>query len=118
MQHFALHNYVPENMATAFAAYIYFMKAVKQEDGKYYGILNENFYPINDNSAAYFYEKWQSTLPGSMAVLILKDTTLWGYDLASLPGFANAVQEKINEIDESGMAAVINPIHSKKSIAL
>ena len=51
------------------------------------------------------------------SALVLRDTTLWGHDLSSLPGFADAVQEKLNEIEESGMAAVIDPQHSKKSIA-
>jgi tagaturonate reductase len=117
LQHYKLHNSVPENIATGFAAYIYFMKAVKEEDGKYYGMLNGNYYPVNDAKASYFYEKWQNTATAQMAVSVLQDTNLWGSDLASLPGFAEAVQEKLNEIDETGMAAVIDPLHSKKSIA-
>lgn len=117
LQHFALNNHVPENMAIGFAAYIYFMKAVKEENGKYYGKLNGNFYPVNDAKAFYFYEKWQTIQPALMAVSVLRDITLWGYDLTSLPGFANAVQEKLNEIEETGMASVIDPLHSKKSIA-
>jgi mannitol-1-phosphate/altronate dehydrogenase len=52
-----------------------------------------------------------------MAVSVLRDITLWGYDLNSLPGFAEAVQEKINDIEETGMASVMEPLHSKKSIA-
>jgi len=52
-----------------------------------------------------------------MAVSVLSDAALWGQDLSSLPGFTAAVQEKINEIDESGMAAVIDPLQSKKSMA-
>jgi tagaturonate reductase len=117
LQHYKLHNSVPENIATGFAAYIYFMKAVKEEDGKYYGMLNGNYYPVNDAKASYFYEKWQNTATAQMAVSVLQDTNLWGSDLASLPGFTEAVQEKLNEIDETGMAAVIDPLHSKKSIA-
>ena len=72
------------------------------------------FYLINDAHAAYFYEKWQSIQPLLMAALVLKDVALWGYDLAALPGFADAVQEKINEIDETGMAAVTDPLQSKR----
>jgi tagaturonate reductase len=117
LQHYALHNAVPENIAIGFAAYIYFMRPVKEEDGKYYGRTNGNYYHINDSKAFYFSEKWQSIQPALMAVSVLRDVTLWGYDLASLPGFANAVQEKLTEIDETGMAAVIDPLHSKKSIA-
>jgi len=117
LKHYSLHNIVPENMATGFAAFIYFMKAVKAEDGKYYGSLNDNFYLINDAQAGYFYEKWQSTQIALMADSVLNDVALWGYDLAALPGFAEAVQDKINEIEDIGMAAVIDPLQSKKSIA-
>ncbi len=117
LQHYKQHNAVPENMATGFAAYIYFMKAVKEEDGKYYGSFHDNYYHINDAKAAYFYEKWQTTVATQMAVSVLQDTSLWGADLTALPGFAAAVQEKLNDIIEIGMAAVIDPLHSKKSIA-
>jgi tagaturonate reductase len=117
LQHYKLHHSVPESMATGFAAYIYFMKAVKEEDGKYFGRLNDNYYPVNDAKALYFYEKWQSTPAALMAVSVLSDATLWGQDLSALPGFAEVVQEKLNEIDETGMAAVIDPLQSKKSIA-
>ncbi len=116
-QYYALHNAVPENIATGFAAYIYFMKAVKEEDGKYYGKLNGNYYPVNDAKAFYFYEKWQTIPTALMAVSVLRDVTLWDYDLSILPGFAEAVQEKLNEIEETGMAGLIDPQHSKKSIA-
>jgi tagaturonate reductase len=117
LQHYKQQNSVPENIATGFAAYIYFMKAVKEEVGKYYGNFNDNYYHINDAKASYFYEKWQSTAAAQMAALVLQDTSLWGQDLASLPGFAAAVQDKLNDIIETGMAAVIDPLHSKKSIA-
>lgn len=116
-QYYALHNAVPENMAVGFAAYIYFMKAVKEEDGKYYGMLNGNYYPVNDAKAAALYEKWQSTPLSLMAASVLRDVNLWDSDLGTLPGFTDAVQEKLNEIDETGMAAVIDPLHSNKSIA-
>jgi len=117
LQHYKLSNSVPENMATGFAAYIYFMKAVKEEEGKYYGSFNGKDYPVNDATASYFYEKWQTTPTALMAISVLNDATLWGQDLSFLPGFAAAVQEKLNEIDETGMAAVIDPLQSKKSIA-
>jgi tagaturonate reductase len=117
LQYYILHNSVPEKMALGFAAYICFMKAVKEEDGKYYGSLNGNYYQINDAKALYFYEKWQTVQPALMAASVLRDTSLWGHDLSSLPGFAGAVQEKINEIEETGMAAVLDTQHAKKSIA-
>ncbi|MBU9937735.1 MAG: altronate oxidoreductase, partial [Ferruginibacter sp.] len=117
LNYYSLFNAVPWNMATGFAAYIYFMKAVKEEGGNYYGRLRGNFYPIQDDKAFYFFKKWQNAKPGSMAVSVLRDTALWGQDLSSLPGFAEAVQEKLNAIEELGMAAVMDTLQSKKNIA-
>ncbi len=117
LQYYSLYNKVPENMATGFAAYIYFMKVVKEENGNYYGRFNGKYYPINDDKAFYFFEKWQNIQPALIATSVLRDVSLWGYDLATLPGFADAVQEKLNEIEETGMAAVIDPLRIKKSIA-
>jgi len=117
LHYYTLYTTIPENIATGFAAYIFFMKAVKEENGKYFGRLNGNSYPIQDDKAYYFYEKWQTTKSSLMANSVLRDVTLWGYDLTSLPRFANAVQEKLNEIEELGMAAVLDTLQSKKSIA-
>lgn len=117
LQYYSLYNKVPENIATGFAAFLYFMKAVKEESGNYFGRFNGTEYPIKDDKAFYFYEKWQNTQPALMATSVLRDISLWGYDLTALAGFAEAVQEKLNDIEETGMAAVIDPMHSKKSIA-
>ena len=117
LHYYSLFHTVPDNMATGFAAYIYFMKSVKEADGNFHGRLRDNFYPIQDDKAFYFYEKWKNVQPSMIALSVLHDTSLWGYDLASLPGFAEAVQEKINEIDELGMTAVLDTLQSKKSIA-
>jgi tagaturonate reductase len=117
LHYFTLYNSIPENMVTSFAAYIFFMKAVKEEKGKYFGKLNGDYYPVQDDKAGYFYEKWQNTKSSLMANSVLRDVTLWGQDLTSLHGFTNAVQEKMNEIEELGMTAVLDQLQSKKSIA-
>jgi tagaturonate reductase len=117
LHYFTLYNSIPENMVTSFAAYILFMKAVKEEKGKYFGKLNCDHYPVQDDKAGYFYEKWQNTKSSSMANSVLRDITLWGHDLTALNGFANAVQEKINEIEELGMTTVLDQLQSKKNIA-
>ncbi len=117
LQYYSLFNKMPEKIATGFAAYIYFMRAVKEEKGVFYGRFEGTDYPITDDKAFYFYEKWQNVQPALIASTVLKDNSLWGYDLTALAGFADAVQEKINDIEENGMASVIDPLHTKKSIA-
>jgi len=108
LQHYKIHNTVPEKMAIGFAAYLLFMKAVKEEGSIYYGKFNDSYYPLNDDKAAYFYGKWKQALPTQQLVTtVLKNIDLWGNDLSVLPGFAETVSEKVDEINEQGMAAVL-----------
>ncbi len=52
-----------------------------------------------DAKSFYFYEKWQKNQHPLLAVLVLRKSMLRGFGLTSLPGFAEAVQEKLNEIE-------------------
>lgn len=79
----------PELFAMGFAAYLQFMHAVKEENGKYFGDSNGELYPINCDYASYFYEAWKDF----DLKKILADTSLWGADLSALPGFEQAVQK-------------------------
>ena len=81
----------PELFAMGFAAYLQFMHAVKEENGKYFGDANGELYPINCDYAAHFYEAWKDF----DLKKVLADTSLWGADLSALPGFEAAVQKYI-----------------------
>ncbi len=107
LQYYNLFKIIPPNIALGFAAYILFMKVVKEKDGNYFGTRNADYYPIKDDKAAHFYEKWKTVKPAFIAQSVLQDMNLWGQDLSFLPGFTDAVQEKIDEITEHGMAAVL-----------
>ena len=81
----------PELFAMGFAAYLQFMHAVKEENGKYFGDSNGELYPINCDHAGYFYEAWKDFNLNQ----VLADKSLWGEDLSALPGFEAAVQKYI-----------------------
>jgi tagaturonate reductase len=117
LQYYKQYHTVPEQMALGFAAYILFMKGVKEENGNYFGRFNGNHYPIKDDKAYYFYEKWQTVKPAYMASTVLRDIALWGYDLSQLAGFAQAVQEKMDEVTEQGMPALLPAPEQKKLLA-
>lgn len=115
MQYYKLFNTVPEHISLGFAAYLLFMKAVKKDGDAYFGELNGVSYPIKDDKAAYFFKKWQEVKSTSIAAPVLHDTFLWGgNDLSVLPGFAESVQEKINDILINGIATVIKNTDKKK----
>jgi len=114
-QYYKSFNTIPEHISLGFAAYLLFMKAVKKEGDTYYGEFNGKPYPIKDDKAAYFFKKWQETKSTAIAATVLHDTFLWGgNDLSVLPGFAESVQEKLNDILINGIAAVIKDTDKKK----
>ncbi len=108
LEYYKTRNEAPENFSIGFAAYLLFMKAVKAEDGKYWGKLNDQFYRINDDKAAYFYEQWQKHTPDELADAVLQNQELWGTDLSLLNGFSNAVKKNLNILIKEGAEKILN----------
>lgn len=102
-----LYNNVPERLAIGFAAWLFFMKAVKKEGNVYFGELNGQPYPIKDAMAGYFYKLWQNVSPDILVKTALSNSSFWDSDLTMIPGFAEKVTEKLQEIMQQGMMAVI-----------
>lgn len=102
-------NKVPTYIALGFAAYLLFMKAVKEKDGQFFGeipVPNDGkiTYPIRDDKAGYFYGDWKTVKVSSPATVqafvksVLSDTALWQTDLTTLSGFADAVTQNLNTL--------------------
>lgn len=91
VNYYKIFGKAPELFAMGFAAYLQFMHAVKEENGVYFGESNGEFYPIQCDFAPYFYKAWQKFDLHT----ILSDTSLWGQDLAALPGFKEAVEKYV-----------------------
>lgn len=107
-----LHHYkharsVPKRMATGFAGYLLFMKAVKQEGGKYFGEKDGALYEIKDDLANVLFDAWQQHANHHVADAILANESLWDADLSALPGFAEAVKESLNNFIQSGVMHTI-----------
>lgn len=113
MKHYEKNDAVPQAIALGFAAYIYFMKAITQKDGKYFGEFNGESYWIQDDQAEIFYKRWAEPGVASVVQAVLSDA-FWGADLLSLPEFKQSVIEKLNLIINSGMKEAIESILSKK----
>lgn len=99
---------VPDNMTTGFAAYILFMKSVKQEDNIFYGKRDDQFYRINDDHAAYYFDLWQrETDPVKLVEEVLSNTMLWETDLSQYQTFSREVAEKLSAMIHSGVKSVL-----------
>ncbi|HEY2350030.1 MAG TPA: tagaturonate reductase [Puia sp.] len=92
----------PELIAMGFAAYILFMRPVKKELEKYYGLLNSQFYLINDDRANEFFGIWDESQADVIVNKVLSNTGLWGTDLTLLEGFSGSVTKKLKGFIRSG----------------
>ncbi|HEY1113930.1 MAG TPA: tagaturonate reductase [Chitinophagaceae bacterium] len=109
---------VPEVFALGFAAYLYFMKAIKQLDGQFYGEWNGIAYQIQDDQAEVFCKRWNSLSVEELVGEVLRDKAYWGAELNRLPGFQEAVTEKLNTIVHHGAREAINAVYSKKEVTV
>ena len=106
---------VPQLFALGFAAYLYFMKAVKKKGKDYYGEFDGEDYLIEDDMAAKLYELWQNGESAAIVKNVLKNISFWGKDLTLLPGFQQSVTDKLNSIIKNGMRVTLEAVRSKKN---
>lgn len=97
---------VPQYFTRGFAAYILFMKAVKEENGKYFGEKEGELYPIQCDSAKYFYEVWQNHKANEVVDAVLGNEQLWGTDLRKLKGFEENVTTHLSNMMAIGVREV------------
>jgi tagaturonate reductase len=107
---------VPQLFALGFAAYLYFMKAVKQNGKDFYGEFDGESYLIQDEMAGKFDHLWKQKSPDVIVKEVLKNESLWDYDLTKLAGFQETVTHNLNSIITNGMKETLNKIHPQKSI--
>jgi tagaturonate reductase len=106
LEHYKKTTAPPELMALGFAGHILFMKC-EEEDGKYYGNLNGNKYPVQDDKAQLYAGKWHNFTSSALVNSILSDTALWDTDLTALPGFAALVATKLEGLQSGDLKQVI-----------
>lgn len=107
----------PDYMTFGFAAYLYFMKAVKKNGDKYYGLLDGNYYLIQDHKAAYFYQKWQMVSLPEMVHIILKDPFIWGKDLTKTGVIEESVVLYLESIKSNGAMSALKTFLGKMEYA-
>jgi len=117
LNHYQNCDTVPEAFALGFAAYLYFMKAIIEKEKKYYGEFNFKQYLIQDEQAGIFYKRWQTLAPDILVKEVLRDHDLWGENLNDLPGFTEAVINKINLIMQGEIKEAIANVVTKKTVA-
>jgi len=94
-KYYELYNRPPELISMGFAAYLLFMRPVKKEEDKYYGILDNQYYLINDDRASHFYGLWEERSVDLIVRKILSNLEFWPVDLTRLEGFEASVTRKL-----------------------
>jgi tagaturonate reductase len=113
-RHYELDDKPPIRMATGFAGMLLYMKAVKKENGKYFGEKNGKLYEIKDDSSEYFYQTWENNTSDRVAEIVMQNKELWGPDLTKFPGLLQTVQEQLNDFISVGVLQTISRIETKK----
>jgi tagaturonate reductase len=98
LKYYEQHQTVPTLMALGFAAYILFMKAVKEEGGKYYGEYKGQLYLIQDVAAAKYYQWWQEDNHAKVVHQSLRNKDFWGTDLTHYNEFEITVLEYVDQL--------------------
>jgi tagaturonate reductase len=109
---------VPPLFALGFAAYLYFMKAVKQNGKDFYGEFKGEPYLIEDEMAEKFYHLWNEKPVDAIVTEVLKNESLWDYDLTKFPGFRETITHNLNSIITNGMKETLKKNHPKKLFVL
>jgi tagaturonate reductase len=117
MEHYKTSESAPELFALGFAAYIAFMRPVIKRGGQFYGEINGQSYLIQDEQAESFYKRWAGLTTVSLVQEVLRDNAFWGEDLHALPGFHDAVVEKLNMILAAGLKETLEALSNNKSFA-
>ncbi|MES2374158.1 MAG: tagaturonate reductase [Bacteroidota bacterium] len=110
-------NEVPELMALGFAAFLLFMRSKMEMDKQYFGESNGSAYRIQDDKASLLYELWQTNQPAGVVNLGLQNTNIFGTDLTRFPGFAEAVNNNLELLLQSGAKNTLRSILAKKTVA-
>ncbi|MBW3129388.1 tagaturonate reductase [Hymenobacter profundi] len=108
---------VPQYVALGFAAYLLFMRATEQHNGKWHGELHGESYSIEDSQAGYFANLWEKHAdePAEVVHEVLANETLWEHDLTQLPGFADRVTYFLHQLLEVGGHAAVKACFISKA---
>ena len=106
----------PSLIALGFAAYLLVMRGVEKQNDKIFGRRSAELYPINDDQAGYFFERWSAVKmndPQSIenfVKTVCSNENLWGTSLAALAGFSEAVSESLYRMLREGVAKAIGQL--------
>ncbi|HEV7332766.1 MAG TPA: tagaturonate reductase [Flavisolibacter sp.] len=110
LRHYAQFGTVPELMALGFAAYLCFTRPVVRRENQFYGERNGETYLLQDAESPVYYRRWNGLTTVTLVQEVLRDKSFWGSDLSELPGFGEAVLEKLSLLLEGDVKAALRSL--------
>ena len=100
---------VPRRIALGFAAWLLFMRGIRQDSGQVYGTMHGAEYVIDDSYAIRLMNWWPTNTAevDTFVRSILSCEDLWGCDLEKLAGFATSVSDALNLLLTEGPNAAL-----------
>ena len=99
LEHYRKNTEPPAYFALGFAAFLCFYQ--------------QPTHPVQDDHAAWFYQKWQVGTLENFTRKVLTDTDFWGADLSVLPGFSGLCTQLAGDIFEKGARQALHELVSK-----
>ena len=101
----------PRRIAFGFAAYLLFMRATAERDGKFFGEMEGDEYPINDDQAGFFHALWRDAPDHETLVRqAAGHQAFWGLDLNQFEGFSEIVAGFLDAIEAIGAARAMQTL--------
>lgn len=117
LHYYRQHKALPTHIVMGFAAWLLFMRAVRKENGKYFGLRAGKEYLITDDKAELLYQYWTQHPDGAALKRITSNPALWGDDLDKIPGFTSLVRELLLQMMDIGVDKTIQLTLTKIAIA-
>jgi tagaturonate reductase len=95
---------VPALISLGFAAHLLFMRDNTADT-------------FSDEYAGWYREQWQLYPPETLVKNTLRSQEVWGYDLTTIPGFAQVVTVMLKALQDEGAAAYLDKIAAEITIS-
>ena len=107
---------IPQCMSLGLAAWILFMKCERSDDGRYYGEVSGQHYPVNDDHASIFEGLWKNYPVDQLVEKVLSNRTIWQADLSELNGLTADVSRKLSELMDIGPRKMMQQLMTQTQI--
>ncbi|RYY66348.1 MAG: hypothetical protein EOO13_15915 [Chitinophagaceae bacterium] len=106
---------VPALMSLGMAGHILFMRS-REQDGYFYGKVNEMDYKISDSNAAWYQQAWEQEGAAKIVETVLANKSIWQSDLNEIKGFSHEVNYWLQQLLTHGAQATLENVQTKISI--